>query len=99
MTDQSFNYFTAIEAAFTKAFQAGGGAIAGKDLITSGARIRLHGLQDRRSGLEGRVRLRERYYPEVAAFIKQAREAGIKAPMVGNSAYGFRSLPQADRKR
>jgi branched-chain amino acid transport system substrate-binding protein len=35
------------------------------------------------------------YYPQVAAFIKQARQSGVSAPMLGNSAYAFRDLPKA----
>jgi branched-chain amino acid transport system substrate-binding protein len=94
VTDNSFNYFTSIDQYFVSTFKAGGGTIVGSQLVKSGTQD-FSATVSKIAGSKASFVFGNDYFPQVAAFIKQLRQSGVDAPVIGNSAYAFRGLPGA----
>jgi branched-chain amino acid transport system substrate-binding protein len=92
VTNKSFSFFTAQQATFLKSFH---GKTVGSDVVTnqqqdySGLVSKIAALKPAPDVIYGST-----FFPNVAIFIKQLRQAGVTAPALGNPAWASRDLPK-----
>ena len=92
VTNTGISFFTAQEQTFLKHF---GGKTVGSDTVTNAQQdyssvvSKIAALNPRPDVIYGST-----FFPNIGIFIKQLREAGVKAPVLGSPGWAARDLPK-----
>ena len=92
VTNAAFNFFTALDDVFRENFA---GEIVGDDRVADDATDYSANVSKiRRMGDGVDAIFLNDYFPHVGTFIRQLRAAGVEVPILGNSTYSSKGLPE-----